>query len=101
MLEVRVFHGQLDLTLILSMDYDSELEQVYSFSPLDDLVVELGTDEGPVDVGRVLPTSIRLLIAKQEVVQVVICFRPTILERSPLCLHHENDQNQIAEHVHD
>ena len=52
MLEVTVLFGQLDLLLILAVGINSELEQVYTFSALDHLVIKFGANERSINVVR-------------------------------------------------
>lgn len=97
MLELRVFLDKLDLGLLIPVDADSELEQVDAFPALDHLVVEFHPKEGPVTVN--CAASARNLTRKEKHVQVVLGFRAEVNHRATFSLHHQDDQDQVADHV--
>ena len=82
------------------MSSDAELKQVYALASLDDFVLELGADVGAFF--EKLRTTPRLLIGKEDGKVVIdVRFGSQIAESSPLCLHHEDYEYEIAHHVDD
>ena len=73
----------------------SELEKVDTLATLN-LVVELNSDEGTF---RRRQTSPWLLFIRKEKDEVVRCFWPAVLQGTLLCLHHQDDKQQVSNHA--
>ena len=101
MLEIAVLLRQLDLWVRLAVHVHAQLEEVDALAPLDHLVVELGTDEGTLDVVRVVASAVGLLVGKKEVVQVVVGLGAAVFKRAALGFYHEDDEDEVADHVRD
>jgi len=79
---------------------DSELEQVDAFFALEELVLESDTDVGGA-LGEESRAPPIVLLVRQQDVQVVVRLRPGHVQGAPLCLNHQNNQDQVTGHVDD